>query len=287
MIDALLDALLDSLKVFAFVFCIYFILSYLDKLIDKRVKNKKSSPIIGAVFGLIPQCGVTVTFSDLYLAKRITLGTLIAAFLACSDEAVFILIGSNKWIPLVVLLCTKLILGLLFGYLFDFIFTKKQNNVESLEQNNECNDSCCSHHHKEFKTKNVFLNKLIHSLIHSLEVFAYVLAINVIFSLMIYFIGEDNILNFLKNKEALSVLLCVLIGLIPNCASSVIISELYVLNGIPFAALLAGLLVNAGLGIVYLFKNKKDFKNNVLIVISLIVISLISGYTALLIETII
>ena len=70
MIDALLDALLDSLKVFAFVFCIYFILSYLEKFINKRVKNKKSSPAIGALFGLIPQCGVTVTFSDLYLAKK-------------------------------------------------------------------------------------------------------------------------------------------------------------------------------------------------------------------------
>lgn len=113
MIDALLDALLDSLKVFAFVFCIYFILSYLEKFINKRVKNKKSSPAIGALFGLIPQCGVTVTFSDLYLAKKISIGTLIAAFLACSDEAVFILIGSNKWGSLAVLLFSKLALGLL------------------------------------------------------------------------------------------------------------------------------------------------------------------------------
>lgn len=106
---------------------------------------------------------------------------------------------------------------------------RKQNKPETIENIDEFGDSCCSHYHKEIKTKSEFLNKLIHSLLHSLEVFAYVLAINVIFSLMIYFIGEDNILNFLKNKEALSVLLCVLIGLIPNCSSSVIISELYVL----------------------------------------------------------
>lgn len=280
MVDVILDALIDSFKVFILVFVLYFALSFLENYIAKKLSsNNKLSPILGSILGLIPQCGISVAASDLYIKRKITIGTLIAVFLACSDEALFILLASDKVLTIFPLLLSKLIIGFIFGILIDNVFFRNQK----LKKDNEEIVSCAhnhEHHHNESKLKHNFK----HTLLHSVEIFIYVLIINFIFGTLIYYIGEATLINFLQTNKYLSPLFSSIIGFIPNCASSVIICKLYILDGMSFGALLAGLLMNAGLGLVYLFKKRENFKINLIIILIMFVISISIGYVACLIN---
>lgn len=268
MLHVLEHALIDSLKVFAFVFVLYFILTFFEKIIsDKLSSKRKYSPLIGSILGLVPQCGVSIAASDLYLRRKITIGTLISIFLACNDEAIFILLASDKALSIIPLLIIKFIVGFVVGFIIDKVFIQEINKDED-----ELEHCGCHHHNKKLD------NKFLHTLYHSFEIFIYVLIVNILFGTLIHYIGEDTLLLFFENNKILNPLVSVLIGLIPNCSSSIILSELYIMNGISFGALLAGLLVNAGLGLIYLFKDKKNIFNNIKILVILIVVSLVIGY---------
>ena len=149
------------------------------------------------------------------------------------------------------------------------------------EREIEKNDYCCFHHnHFQSKIK----EHLVHPLIHSLKISLYVFIVNIAFALLIYYIKEDNIKAFINNNIYLTPLLSSIVGLIPTCASSIIITELFVSKALTFGATISGLICNAGLGLIYLFKKKENFKNNLLIVSLLFTISLIVGYAILFIE---
>lgn len=276
MLDLLLDALLDSLKVLGFSFIIYFILSFFeDKISHLLQHHRKTSPIIGAAAGLIPQCGISVVASDLYLKEHITIGTLFAVFFACSDEALPILISDfNKAIYVIPLLLMKIIFGFLFGYLLDLIVKNKKE--EKVVDEDEIPIGCC-HHEIDHETSKL-MTHLVHPLLHSLKIFIYVLIVNVIFSLIVYFIGENNIVSFLSTNPYLTPILAAIIGIIPNCASSVLLCEVFISGGIPFGALFTGLCMNAGLGLVYLLKNKKSWKSILLLEGYLLITSVSLGY---------
>jgi len=279
MLHVLEHSLLDSLKIFIFVFVLFFLISFIEKKINKVLSsNNKLTPLYGALFGLIPQCGISVEGSDLYLKRRITLGTLMAIFIACNDEAIFILLASDKFLSGVTLLVIKLILGFIFGFIIDLFITKKVRK----KKDDEIDVDCCHHHH-HIKSDKKFVNQLLHSLSHALEIFIYVFIVNFIFGTLIHFIGENTLILFLEKNKYLSPLFSSIIGLIPNCSSSIVISELFVLNGISFGALLGGLTMNAGIGLIYLFKKKEQFKNSLFILISLFIISLVVGYVTCLI----
>ena len=279
-IDILLDALLDSLKVFSLVFILYFALSFVENFIARKLSsNNKVSPFFGALLGLIPQCGISVAASDLYIKRKITIGTLVAVFLACSDEAIFILLSSEKILTVFPLLLIKLIVGFIIGILIDNIMFRKQK----LKNDNEEVVSCAhnhEHHHHDSRIK----HNIKHTLLHSVEIFVYVLIVNVIFGLLIEFLGEARLINFLQNNKYLAPLFSSIVGVIPNCASSVILSELFILNGLSFGALLSGLLMNAGLGLVYLFKKKENIKTNINILIIMFIASLLVGFLTCLIN---
>lgn len=276
MLDLLLDALLDSLKVLGFSFIIYFILSFFeDKISHLLQHHRKTSPIIGAAAGLIPQCGISVVASDLYLKEHITIGTLFAVFFACSDEALPILISDfNKAIYVIPLLLMKIIFGFLFGYLLDLIVKNKKE--EKVVDEDEIHIGCC-HHEIDHETSKL-MTHLVHPLLHSLKIFIYVLIVNVIFSLIVYFIGENNIVSFLSTNPYLTPILAAIIGIIPNCASSVLLCEVFISGGIPFGALFTGLCMNAGLGLVYLLKNKKSWKSILILEGYLLITSVSLGY---------
>ncbi len=141
---------------------------------------------------------------------------------------------------------------------------------------------CCGHHiHAEAESP--IHEHLVHPLLHSLKIFAYVLVVNMVFGTLIYFITEERILEFLGQAKWVTPLVSVLVGLIPNCASSVLLTELFLLGGLPFGALFAGLAVNAGLGLVYLLKNKKAIKDVLILESTLIVTSLLFGYSIMLV----
>lgn len=288
-LKVLLDSFLDSLKVFVIVFILYVLFSFIEgKIITYFEKKKKYSPLIGASIGLIPQCGFSIVSVDLYKKKYITIGTLMAVFIACSDEAVPIILSyPNKAYLVIYLLITKFIIALIFGYLIDFIAYKQE--IKKHDEEHEkllIHSGCCHHEIEENITKeNKVKRHLLHPLIHSLKLFGYVLVINLIFGLIIYFIGENSIKQFLNQNVYLTPLLSSFVGLIPNCASSIILTELFINESLTFASTIAGLICNAGMGLIYLF-NKKDFslKKALLITLLLFVISQISGYFILFIE---
>ena len=321
--DVVLDAVLDSLKVFPFLLLLYIIIEVVEEKISTGTKffkytQGKYATLAGAGLGLIPQCGFSVVASDLYARRYIKVGTLLAIFIATSDEAVPIILSNpTKAYVIFPRLAIKFVFALVVGYGADLILTKyyksnplikgtlkdisaKNHNHEhdkehKQEHKNNANfelsetknenviteaelevDGCCGHNieGKRSTLKQFFL----HPLVHSLKVFAYILAINLIMGFVIHFVGEQNVVNFMQSIVWLQPLLVAIVGLIPNCASSVLITQLYLINGISFGATISGLCVNAGIALMVLFKENKNVKHNLFIVGSLLLASVILGY---------
>ena len=278
-LDIILDSLKDSALVFAFVFLVHVLLSFFDmQIANFLVKRKKTGVIFGSAFGLIPQCGTSVLGADLYIKKYISIGTLTAIFLSCSDEAFIELLtaANERTIMVLPLIGLKFAIGVGVGLLVDLIDRKRDVvDVDEVEEEHECHQ----HHHE-----NTPVHKhLVHPLIHSLEVFAYVLIINLAIGFIIGFVGEDKFVGFLNSSKYLTPLFSSIIGLIPNCASSLFITKLFADGTLSFGALLAGLLVNSGLGMMVLLKNKGGFKKALIIISICFVTAVICGYLACLI----
>ena len=295
MLHVLEHAIIESLKVLSVVIILNIALSFFEgKLANKINKNSRFSVFIGSLIGIIPQCGFSVVASDMYQKKRISMGTIIAVFIATSDEALPIMLSSkDKFFMVIPLIISKLLIAIFIGFLIDFIISRinKPKSFQDALVNNEesIHKGCCSHTIEEHgDKKKIFLKKhFLHPFIHSLKIFIYVFFINFLFGTLIHFIGEDNISSFLTKYQFLTPLIATFIGLIPNCASSVIITNLFIQGSISFGATLAGLITNAGLGLAFLIKSKKQLKNTLIIIGILILTSLIFGYLSLLIESLI
>ena len=278
-LDIILDSLKDSALVLLFVFLVHVLISFFDlQIANFLVKRKKTGVVFGSLFGLIPQCGTSVLGADLYIKKYISIGTLTAIFLSCSDEAFIELLtaGNERAIMILPLIGLKFAIGVLIGLLVDLIDKKRDViEVDEVEEEHECHQ----HHHE-----NTPIHKhLVHPLIHSLEVFAYILVINLIIGFIIGFVGEDKFVGILSSSKYLTPLFASIIGLIPNCASSLLITKLFADGTISFGALLGGLLVNSGLGMMVLLKNKNCFKKALIIISICFVTALICGYLTCLI----
>ena len=283
MLEVFEHSIIDSLKVFITILLFYILFSFFEtKLSNLLTKNKKLSPILGAVFGLIPQCGFPILAADLYIKKHISLGTLVSVFIACSDESLPILISSikdHKYIVFIILI--KFVLAVIAGYIIDLISSKSKKEAKEhhahCHHHEEVHIGCCSHSIDDKEEKGI--NKhLLHPLIHSLKILIFVFVINFAFEFLIYIFGEDKISSFISSVYYLTPLFSTLIGLIPNCASSVILTDLFILGSIPFAAIVSGLIINSGLGSIYLLKNKESLRDYIKITLILVIISLIVGY---------
>ena len=278
--EIILDALKDSVLVFAFVFLFHVILSFIENPVSNfLVKRKKAAPVFGSLFGLIPQCGTSVVAAELYIKRYITLGTIIAVFLSCSDEALIVLIThwNERSLAIFPLIGLKLATGIIIGMLIDLIMRhQKVDEVDQIEEEKECH----THHHENTPAH----AHLIHPLIHSIKVFIYILIINIALGTIIGFVGEENFTNFMLTNRYLTPLFSAIIGLIPNCASSLLITELYVSSSISFGALFAGLLVNSGLGIMVLIKDKDNIKRTLFIISFCFVLAIALGYLTCLVN---
>ena len=277
-LDILLDSLKDSILVFAFVFLFHVILSFIETPVSNfLIKRKKTSPIFGGLFGLIPQCGTSVVAAELYIKRYITFGTIIAIFLACSDEALLVLLGAwnEKTLMIFPLIGLKLAAGIIFGLLIDLIIRKQHlEDVDHIDEEKECHE----HHHENTPIH----AHLVHPLIHAIKIFIYVFIINLALGLLIGWVGEENFANFMLSNKYLTPLFSAVVGLIPNCASSVLITELYLSNTLSFGALFAGLLVNSGLGMMILIKHK-EVKKTLIILGACFAIAVTLGYVTCLI----
>ena len=298
--DVLIDVIKDSSITFALVLIINILVSFVEgKLSSKIGKKNKLSPLIGAGIGIIPQCGFSVVASDLYIKRRITMGTLVAVFIACSDEAIPIMLSNpDKIIMVFPLIIIKFVTGFVIGFLLDTLlynpikkiqdksFVIKRGKSLKLSFSSQIEpDTCCSSNKIEFKKENkkkefVKLH-LLNPLLHSLKILVYILIINLIFSFSVMLIGEDHISNFLISNVYITPLLSVLVGLIPNCASSIIITELFVQGSITFGAAIGGLICNAGLGFIFILKEKNRWKEGLIILGSVVLTGIIVGYISL------
>ena len=271
MIDCLLEALIDTLKVIPFLFLTFVVLEYIEhKFTNKNkkmlAKNKKYGPVVGGVLGALPQCGFGTVAANLFSARVITMGTLIAVFLSTSDEMLPIMISeqANIWLILKII-CFKLIVGIIIGYIIDLIYRKKQEKAEIHE--------FCEHEHCDCEHDGI----LVSSLKHTLKIGIFILLANIIIGLLLFYIGEDKISDLLLHHNLLTYFLSSLVGLIPNCAGSVIITELFLSNMITIGTLLAGLLTGSGIGILVLFRVNKSIKENLTILGLLYFIGVIIG----------
>lgn len=286
--DLALDSLYDSLKVLALAFVLYVLLSFFEnKIAHLLERRKRLAPFFGSLAGAIPQCGISVVGADLYTKGHLTTGTLIAIFIACSDEALPMIFSDfqGKWYMGFAMLGIKIVYASLVGILIDLLLPKDrhavQEHMEHCQDETDVHVGCCGHPIEETKEENRWHEHLLHPLVHSLKIFAYSYLISFLFGLLILGVGEENLTNFLTQNIYLSPLFAVIVGLIPNCASSVLISELYLSNMLPFGALLAGLSANAGLGPIYLFKDKKHIARAFLIMGLQVLFALILGYSTL------
>lgn len=281
--DVLIDALLDSLKILPFLLIMYILIEIVeDKTLHLFKKNEANyhnyGPVIGAGFGLIPQCGFGVVATHLFAKKMISIGTLAAIYVATSDEAIPIMLAHpESFKKIIPLLLTKFFFAVFVGYLFDSFIQKKHLKQINLEEK-ENSIGCCGHHIEKEKKEGKFKKYGIHPFIHSLKIFVFIFIVNMMIGSCIYWIKEEKMIAFLNQTKYWQPLFCVLIGLIPNCASSVLISQLFVTSSLSFGACIAGLCVNSGIAYTILFKENKNQKENVFLILGIVCLSLLLGY---------
>ncbi len=268
----IIHAVKDSIKLLPFLLITYILMEYIEhKMTDKSKKAIEKAgrfgPVIGGVVGAVPQCGFSVSATNLFSSRVITLGTLIAVYLSTSDEMIPVLLSESVSISIIVkLILIKVFIGMIAGLIIDLVLRKFSKNEENRIAE-ICEEEGC---HCE--------NGILKSAIkHTVNIFIYIFITTVILNIIIEFVGEERLGSLILNKKVIGAIIAGLIGLIPNCASSVIITQLYAKGLITAGALLAGLLVGAGLGILILFKTNKNLKQNIKIIFLLYMIGILCG----------
>ena len=280
-IDTLLDTLLDTIKLLPFLFIAFLIIELIEhKLNNKNKKilttSKKYGPVFGALLGIIPQCGFSVMATNLYTTRITTLGTLIAVYLSTSDEMLPILISKNEE-PLIIIkiLLIKVLFGIIYGILIDTIISKR--NKKEKENYSLCDEEHC--HCEEGILKPAIK--------HTLNITIYILVMNFIINIIFTYIGEDFLSKLFLKNTIFGPLITSLIGLIPNCGASVVLTELYLNNAINMSSLISGLLTGSGTALIILFKRNKNIKENIFILSLLYLLGALSGVIIELIEILI
>ncbi len=275
--EIIIDTLVDSLKLLPFLFVAFFIIELIEHKLDKKnkdliAKNTKFGPTIGALLGLVPQCGFSVMATNLYVTRIISLGTLIAIYLSTSDEMIPILLADgSSFKTIALILSIKFIIGMLSGYFIDLFLRKQKKPKEDYEI---CENENC-HCEKSL---------LVSSLIHTLKILVFLIIITFILNVLFEYVGNDALTNIFMKNSVFGPFLTSLIGLIPNCGSSIIISKLYLEGMISLGATISGLLTGSGVALLVLFRTNKNLKENLLILMLVYLIGALSGIIIGLIE---
>ena len=266
----------DTLSIMPFIFIIYLVIEYLEHKTNTAIshtlmKAGKKGTVYGALLGSIPQCGFSVIASDMFSRGAITLGTLVAIFIATSDEAVPIILSHPDMASVALkLIGIKLVFGIVFGLLIDIIWNKTHKiNVCTVEEEHE-------HFHGNCESCEGGILKS--ALRHTLKIFIFVFVANVIFTFLIEAVGEESLADYLLKDSVFQPFVASLIGLIPNCAASVVLAESYLSGVLTFGSLVAGLVSGAGVGILLLFKRNKNTKENLYILLLMYAIGVVCGF---------
>lgn len=270
--DVILDTSFDCLKMLPFLFMAFILIEalehYSSEFTEKLlVKVGKAGPIVGAVAGCVPQCGFSVMAANLYAGGIISVGTLLSVFIATSDEAILIMLGNPGAIKEVgPLLASKVLIAIAAGYIVD-IFLKNRISVPKAS-GNLCDDCGC---HEE---ESGVLKPAWH---HTVKIFVYLFVFTGILNLCVEIFGIERLSAFLLGDTIFQPVIAAVIGLIPNCAASVILTQLYLSGAISFASVIAGLCTGAGIGLVVLCKVNRDKRENLRIIGVLLAIAVIAG----------
>lgn len=296
--DIFLETLTESAKMIPLLLISYFGIElveykYANKVRETVQKTGAAGPAIGALTGSFPQCGMSVIASVLYSQRLATIGTLLAVYLSTSDEAIPIILSQPESTRIIIpLLITKVVIALIGGYAVDFAFRKSNKETlvhikeytegfDSKHHNHELileEKACCGHSASpssvEFNSKEIIL----HPVIHTARVFIFIFSVSFAINFAIAQMGEEAFKNLFLGSSVFQPFLVALFGLIPSCAASVAITMLYLKGAITYGSTIAGLCTSVGLGLLVLFKEEKDKKDVLIILLLLFGISVLAGY---------
>ena len=273
--EFLQEAVAESINLIPFLFIIFLFIEIFENYFSEKIEKLSLSskiwgPLIGSCLASIPQCGFSVIATMLYIKRFITLGTLIAIYISTSDEAIpILLVHPESFSVIMPVISTKIIMGIVSGYLVDFIF--KTNLNPTNEKIEVCECGCC---HNEIHSQ--VTNLFVHPIKHCFNVFIFILVVNCCLDFAFSF-AENTVQSIFNINHTIQVILASFVGLIPNCATSVLIVMLYLKHIITFGALIAGLSANAGLGLLVLFQNNENKKECFKILGIILVISMAFG----------
>lgn len=276
MLDVVLDTLVDGVKLLPFLFLTYLAMEYIEHKTTAKTKNtiKKSGklgPLVGGILGAFPQCGFSTAGSNLYAGRVITLGTLISIYLSTSDEMLPVFLSEKvPMITILSMIAVKAVIGMVAGFIIDFVIRIRKSSQE--QDFTSKIGHMCDHDHCHCD-KSIVKSALN----HTLTIFAFILVISFLLNTAVFFVGEDSIAGIILDRPVLGSILSGIVGLIPNCAASVVITQLYVEGVISIGATMSGLLVGAGAGLIVLFKENRDIKENIKIVALLYAIGVACG----------
>ena len=303
--DVIIDTILDTARLIPFLYITYLIMGILEKRASSTMRNivrksGKAGPILGSMLGIVPQCGFSAAASSFYAGRIITLGTLISIYLSTSDEMLPILLSESSigLSTIIKILLLKMTIGMIAGFLIDFIFrnTLEEPKVQLIQTEEQLlqrqnpgngkiqpakmqtpkmgagrkqssirmagNDTCnianciCGNGRNPFWA----------ACIHTFRIVLFIMVISFALNLFLLFVGEDALKYIFLNKPIIGELSAALIGLIPNCAASVVLTQLYVEGALSFGACMAGLLVGAGIGILVLFRANNQRKDTLRVI---------------------
>lgn len=273
--ELFVEPIAESVILIPFLFIIFVFIEIFENYFSERIEHfsrysVKYGAIIGALLASIPQCGFSVIATMLYIERFITLGTLIAVYLATSDEAVpVLLMYPDKFSVILPIIAIKVLIAVIVGHSIDLIIKPE---LKKAPEKIEINETGCCHN----KIQSHIQNLLIHPLKHTFNIFLFILLINCVLGYSLT-LASGGIMALFTTNEYLQVLVASIVGLIPNCAISVLVVMLYIKSALSFGALIAGLSTNAGLGLLILFKNNESIKDSLRIISILLVTSIISG----------
>lgn len=262
----------DTLTIIPFLFIAFLFMEYIEHKFNKKTKNiieraGKSGPLLGSILGVFPQCGFSVMGTNFYAARIISLGTLVSIYLSTSDEMLPIMLSEGlKLSQIFYILFIKVVIAIIAGFLIDYIYRNKKVTKKVIHE--LCEEEHCDCHHDGI---------IKSSIKHTLNIVLFIFITNLIITGLIETIGEDNMFEILFKNTIFGPFIASLFGLIPNCASSVIITELFLSGAISFGSLIAGLLTGSGIAILVLFKINKNLKENFHILGLVYFVGVISG----------
>lgn len=268
--DVISDTIIDGAKLVPFLFLTYLAMEYLEHRTGGQAQRLvqragKMGPLIGGVLGVIPQCGFSAAASNLYAGRVVSLGTLLAIYLSTSDEMLPVLISEQAPTGLILrILSGKVFIGVLAGFVIDLACSGKQ---EQPHIHNICEQEHC--HCEEGILRSAAR--------HTLKITVFILLVTFILNLILHFVGEDVLAGMVLNRPALGSLLSGIVGLIPNCASSVVITQLYLQGAMSAGAMMSGLLAGSGVGVAVLFRVNHDRRENLRVAALLYLIGVMSG----------